>query len=351
MGGLKMASVVYVLGAGFSRAISGEMPTMDHLSSEVKQAVRASRLPKIPGADTPLANNFEQWLSYLVETPPWLSESHQARNRAGFSDVARAVHSVLSDCQKRAVQNGEPPEWLQPLMVYWEENAATVITFNYDLFVELAWLRSFSDGDRRLRRSLYLYPVPITPIGTRLGYPIGGIPTADGLRLLKLHGSLSWRYSGQGSTPGDVIYDLGVFGSGWDVDGIGPVQFGNGRPDADELSVDREPMIVPPAAVKSPYYNNRTLQELWRLAADALSKAEELVIMGFSLPQTDLLVGSMLVTTLPKRSKITPVNRNAGIVDLVLETFQISAKSRRVDRSFVGLENPIAAWVDAKTGQ
>lgn len=46
-------------------------------------------------------------------------------------------------------------------------------------------------------------------------------------------------------------------------------------------------MIVPPAAVKSPYYKNRTLQELWRLAAEALSQAEELVMMGFSLPQTD----------------------------------------------------------------
>jgi hypothetical protein len=111
-------------------------------------------------------------------------------------------------------------------------------------------------------------------------------------------------------------------------------------------------MIVPPTAVKSPYYNNRTLQELWRLAAEALSKAEELVIMGFSLPQTDLLVSSMLATTLPKSSKITPVNRDKGIVDRVLETFQISARSRRVDRSFArGLENPIAAWVEANTGQ
>jgi hypothetical protein len=179
---------------------------------------------------------------------------------------------------------------------------------------------------------------------------VGGIPAANGLRLLKLHGSLSWRYPGPGSTAGDPIYDLGVSGSGWDVEGIGPAPFGNGRPNAYKLSVDRKPMIVPPAAVKSPYYKNRTLQELWRLAAEALSQAEELVMMGFSLPQTDLLVSSMLTTTLPKRSNITPVDLGACIVKRISDTFQISPQSRRINRSFAGKHaDPIRAWVEANT--
>jgi len=233
-------------------------------------------------------------------------------------------------------------------VVHWEAVSATVITFNYDLFVELAWLISLGD-DRRFRRSLYLYPVPITPIGSRLGYPVGGVPTTDGLRLLKLHGSLSWRYSGQGSTPGDVIYDMGVLGSGWDVDGIGPRNFGNGRPDADELSVDREPMIVPPAAVKSSYYNNRTLQKLWQSAADALSRAEELVIMGFSLPQTDLLVSSMLATTLRDDRVITPVDYGTKILDRVAETFDLKGfEGARINSSFAGLkDDALSAWVES----
>jgi hypothetical protein len=137
---------VYLLGAGFSRAISIEMPTMKQLSDAIVEKLGRR---KIPGATTPVASNFEQWLSYLIETPPWLSDSDQARNRAAFFDVARAVYDILCEHQNRAVQSGGlPPEWLLPLVAHWHATSATVITFNYDLFVELAWLRSLEEGDR-----------------------------------------------------------------------------------------------------------------------------------------------------------------------------------------------------------
>jgi hypothetical protein len=106
---------------------------------------------------------------------------------------------------------------------------------------------------------------------------------------------------------------------------------------------------VPPAAVKSPYYNNRTLQELWRSAADALRQAEELVIMGFSLPQTDLLVGSMLATTLRDDSVITPVDYGTKILDRVAETFDLKGfQGARLNSSFAGLKDKaLSAWVES----
>ena len=75
--------------------------------------------------------------------------------------------------------------------------------------------------------------------------------------------------------------------------------------------------------------------------------------MGFSLPQTDLLVSSMPATTLPKKSVITPINRDESIVKRVRDTFQIPDRSRRVNKSFAkeSLESPIAAWVEANTQQ
>jgi len=333
---------VYLLGAGFSRAISNLMPTMDELSAAIQHKLAGF---DIPGANTPVAANFEQWLSYLIERPPWLSPADQERNRAAFFDVARAVYDVLSDHQTRAVQSGEPPEWLQPLVVHWHATSATVITFNYDLFVELSWLRSLEEGDLQWRRSLHLYPVPIAPISARVGHFIGGIPARNGLRLLKLHGSLSWRYSGPGSSAGDIVYDLGVLGTGWDLEGIRPLPVG--YTDPYHLSVDREPMIVPPAAVKSPYYSNRTLQALWRSAANVLRQAEELVIMGFSLPQTDLLVSSMLATTLRDDSVITPVDYGTKILDRVAETFDLKdLEGARINSSFAGLkDDALSAWV------
>jgi hypothetical protein len=120
---------VYVLGAGFSRALSSAMPDMKGLSSAVRDDLSALDLPKIPGHDTPVANDFEQWLSYLVEAPPWLPDADRARNQAAFFDVSGAVARVLMRQQGEAVA-APRPKWLQPLLVNWHNTDATVITFN-----------------------------------------------------------------------------------------------------------------------------------------------------------------------------------------------------------------------------
>src|SRR6476620_11289885 len=124
-----MASV-YLLRAGLSRAISDEMPMMNELSAAVKDKLSNRN---IPGADKAVASNFERWLSYLIERPPWLSPAGQESNCAAFLYVSNAVHSVLTEYQARAVDSQtQCPGWLQQLIRHWQENDATVITFNYD---------------------------------------------------------------------------------------------------------------------------------------------------------------------------------------------------------------------------
>jgi len=110
-------------------------------------------------------------------------------------------------------------------------------------------------------------------------------------------------------------------------------------------------MIVPPATVKSPYYNNRTLQELWTIAAEALRNARELVIMGFSLPQTDLLVSSLLMTNLRKDILITPVDYSDAIVKRISETLNTEGgNGARVNPIFTGLcGHALPSWVEAST--
>jgi len=348
-----------VLGAGFSRAISTGMaanegmPNMVELSEAVVYNLSAKGRSEIRGFDTPLAKNFEQWLSYLIESPPWLSESDQDRNRADFLDVSLAVHEVLWERQGATVMHHSCPDWLQCLVQNWQEDRATVITFNYDLFVELAWLLYAANAGPRRNISMDLYPVPVTPIGTRMGgvlTSVGG-PRAisappDGLKLLKLHGSLNWWYSGPKGTPGEPIYDWGIKGdSGWNLDQIGPTHADL----SDVLTAGLQPMIVPPAAVKSAYYNNQTLQALWKKAAKALSEAEELVIMGFSLPRTDMLVSSMLCTEfrLTDASRIVPVDYGTAIVSRICETFDIKSDDGLLIAEYAGRgDDAIHHWVE-----
>jgi len=51
---------VYLLGSGFSKAVSDEMPTTRDLTAAVQERLKASDLPPMPKADTPIANDFEQ---------------------------------------------------------------------------------------------------------------------------------------------------------------------------------------------------------------------------------------------------------------------------------------------------
>jgi hypothetical protein len=328
---------VYLLGAGFSMAVSDHMPSMAQLSTAVQAIISAAGGPDIPGANTPVANDFEQWLSYLIEAPPWLTEAEQARNKASFSEVSNAVYEALSVAQIQVLTGSGCPPWLEQLVKYWEQESAKVISFNYDMLVELAWMVSVAGGRTP---SLQLYPAPVTPLSTRSAAVLGGRRPSEGLELMKLHGSLSWLYSGPGSPPGDIIYDKDIRGGGWNVDGILPR-----NDDAEFLAVDREPMIVPPAAVKSAYYNNRTLQALWRSAGDALKDAEELVIMGFSLPQSDQLVRAMLCTSLADSAGIVPVDFG-DVLPRVRSAFGLADTDPRAVDTFNDLgADAIPTWV------
>jgi hypothetical protein len=170
------------------------------------------------------------------------------------------------------------------------------------------------------------------------------------MKLLKLHGSLSWRYTGPDGAPGDLIYETAGLRNvpfKWDANAL------VSPPDLRKYFSDLDPMIVPPAAVKSPYYSNKILQANWKIAAKELTEATELVMMGFSLPPTDLIVSSMLATTLPGNSSITPVNRSNEIVKRIRDTFQIPLDNDyRIHRKFVGTKkkpilDPIQKWIDA----
>jgi hypothetical protein len=324
---------VYLLGSGFSRAISEHMPVMDALSAAIQSDLRSKNLPPIPGEGTPLADNFEQWLSYLIEEPPWLTDGQRRRNSGAFSDVADSLHEVLSVFQMKAAAESMP-NWLLQLVKYWQATNTTVITFNYDLLVEMAWLTAHED-----RGWLDPYTVPVAPIGIRTSAIAGADDPPLGIRLLKLHGSLNWRYSGPSSPPGDTVYDIG-FGR-WGIEGVSSVYS-----DVEKLSADKIPMIVPPAAVKSPYYVNHLIRTMWRQAAQALREADELVIMGFSLPPSDQIVSSLLATELNKDAFVFPVDYGTAIVKRLQDVLGSDEKiiPEYADRQ----ENAIPDWVQAR---
>jgi hypothetical protein len=83
----------------------------------------------------------------------------------------------------------------------------------------------------------------------------------------------------------------------------------------------RERFIVPPAALKSGYYANPITREIWQRAYSALSKANRITLMGYSVPQTDLSTSGMLAEALAGST-----GREVNIVDRELGGGEIPAR-------------------------
>ena len=72
--------------------------------------------------------------------------------------------------QIKALESEECPSWLKQLVRHWHQHSSTIITFNYDVLLELAFLLYADLG----KSWLDLYPVPIEPAGGRRGAVLGG---------------------------------------------------------------------------------------------------------------------------------------------------------------------------------
>jgi hypothetical protein len=324
-----VASTVFLLGAGFSRAISSEMPVMNELSQLVRARLDENGRP-LPPETVAFGDDIERWLSYLAEPMPWLDEASGWRNRAAFVDVSQEVGRVLSERQRVAVETAQP-SWLQPLADYWLRSESTVITFNYDTLVEAAALSSL-DAVKYAWASLYR--VAVSPAATRIS-AVAGWSSRAPLSLLKLHGSITWYWSGPTAAAHDPIFDIGLRG-GWTLDGLASPY----EDDLPSLVADKVPVVVPPTATKSRFYENALLKSQWQQAAQALRGADELVLIGYSLPQSDLVVRSLLLTSLAKDALITPVDRDVSLGGHLEELF-----GRKVGTRYLLGEDAVATFV------
>lgn len=323
---------VFILGAGFSRAIHQDMPLLHELGAGVRSTLRSRNISV--GSDLDALDNVEHWLSLLAEPAPWLDSSEQMRNSALFVDVSRAIHEVLTAMQIKA-SIVSPPAWLFPLVKYWHRTQSTVITFNYDCLVELAYMDAVvPEFGSHTAQSSDPLAIPVTPAALRVAAVVGGNGSQT-FKLLKLHGSVDWWYSGVRSEPSDPIYRMGWIGDF--KRGIIPF-YGNWH----TLIADKVPMLIPPAATKAPFYQNRLLAAQWVQAGEALRQAAELVLIGYSAPLTDLTV-TTLVTTQFSGDVIVPINPDPGVLKRSQQLGSRSAPPTVID-SFIG-DDAIARWV------
>jgi hypothetical protein len=143
----------------------------------------------------------------------------------------------------------------------------SVITFNYDFALDFA-LRDY----------------PHINLGLT-----GQQQHADEIVLLKLHGSINWAFCGECATV--VPISLDNFKDSMrraDYVKLNRFRFGHSFATLSHcnIRVAPKPFIAPPTWNKGTYHEK--LSPIWSLASTTLAKADNIIVIGYSLPETDM---------------------------------------------------------------
>ena len=297
---------VFLLGAGFSKAVSDDMPLLQELSSQIR-----GRLSDLPESLSTIGDNIEIWLSYLSQPHPWLRESENLRNRALALEITEEIKKVLDEKEQLVVRD-KCPSWLCKLTQHWHETQAAIISLNYDTLVERTAIKSIDrDNKGNKIKAELLYPVRLdlsTKRGGEKAGLAGPIPeSVDSFTLFKLHGSTNWYYSGASESTGEVIYCSAI--EGWVADSS--MESGSKQAVSDKV-----PLIVPPTTEKVGFFQHESLKRIWSQALSSLRTAGRLFIIGYSLPMTDLAVRLFLHDGVRGcRKELYIVNRDSSVID------------------------------------
>lgn len=192
--------------------------------------------------------------------------------------VKTLERTILFPVKGRRICPPKPYGEFADLLLYLRNDAfpaqtVSVITFNYDVAIDLAMMQNGLGPEYRIG------PTP---------------PTRVPVDLLKLHGSLNWATdkATNGIKPLHLVDYFSVYSLplGFEQPEIAlPIGtqleqvFRNHI--ANKCDVESEPVIVPPSWNKTDYH--KALSDVWAAAAQHLSEAESIYIIGYSLPETD----------------------------------------------------------------
>ena len=267
---------VFILGAGFSKAISYLMPTTAELTNIISGRLQRHgiQLPP-PLKDTQyiekqMDNNIELWMTYLLQSQPWLRRNHNTANRITGGKIQKLMVDVLNEQESQVLESPCSQEWLPSLIEYWSRpctgvSKVTVITLNYDTLVE----RAAKAKGIALKQ---IYPPGLSDIETQ-EEALSHNDSNRRFTLYKLHGSVNWSFAGESASEAQVCYsDIPP----WDEKA------------SPQLVHPIDAAIIPPVFNKERHLRNPTIEGIWRAASDALWEATRVFVIGYSLPISDL---------------------------------------------------------------
>lgn len=288
-----MPKELFILGAGFSRAITPVMPVLNGLTREIKRKMDA-----LPDSDlkkfwndliiTPNIGdingknaNFEDIMTFLSSKFVYEDYKESGLKAILYQKVVELIRRIFIEKHiEKEIEIGRK-EWKQ-FVDYLTKTKAHVFSFNYDLVFENL-LRVYHEERPSSSDFDLLYSIPTQNHG---GY-IDAYELEDHLIIYKLHGSINW------------FYNKNSYG----------IQVENPlSPKAHFLGLT--PLIVPPTILKNFDNTTNMLDTQWHQFKMDLESAERVYIIGYSIPKTDIATRFLLQTHLKKSASVHIISCN-----------------------------------------
>lgn len=309
---------VFILGSGFSKDVA-DLPLLGKLSDEVRDHLVSIKdsipeydaaLSCLDGISSPVQQNIEYILTLLRSGNIWRPREI-ASVRRGVSSVILDVIADVIEEKQNADGPGTRRNWdsLAALIKLWKLHSSTIVTFNYDVLIELASRKVYAGQEAHAGA---FYVGAFSDLANRTDP--GSSPFKADFKIVKLHGSTNWYYSGNDDFSGEPIY----------FDSLTQLTV---RAQIDDNKGDLKKLIIPPLLDKDPYMNHSLVRLQWETAYKAIIQASNIFVLGYSLPDTDLSARLMLEEAYQKTKANWHIFLHPSDSDLVKKRFSFIEKA------------------------
>lgn len=264
---------IYVLGSGFSKSISKNMPSMKGLTEELRKAEDnkypelmefIQNLKKKTNCSRELTS-MEAVCSLILGRDIFYNSTVNLHYQILQNQLVHWLYDKIDNAAKTVDPDKEDAikQFITSCVYPKDGRKALVITFNYDLLLERLFA-SMPDLPFCLD-----YVVQLNSYFNEKKSQVGKEP----FPYLKLHGSFNWFRS-----PGSLVCDIdNVYLS---------EEHGYSR---NLIHHNDIPVFVPMAFSKQSYLEGSFFNVLWNIAQRYLEMAEEITFIGYGFPITDLI--------------------------------------------------------------
>ena len=307
----------FILGAGFSKAISMTMPSTDQLGDQIIRSLSTKQRKELnPPLFSGSKLTFENWLSWLAEKQPYETEREFYAHFSQFLQIQSLIANLIRQ-QQGTVLEGKIPGWVFNFIQLLHESESTVITLNYDSILENVFDRLYLKNENGgVCTRLDLTKIFPRQQGFTYGNYLTKYSSTKTFNLYKLHGSVDWFW-----VPEDLT------GESLQIVEVDPFETPQEKKAGAAARGGKMEFIVPPTHSKNSYLANAKMRYQWEESYKAIENADHLVIAGYSLPESDAAMASMLSRALSNRkSRISILNLNSAGVSNRVQSLGVDAE-------------------------